>query len=109
MNSASFAHNKQKSNNRTQLKKCVAQEIHYLQKCIFYENRWQAYSFLLFVNSTEEPYGTTSGGTMVRNERKMSQMHSIMRERREANLAIENMLSSVQNEGNCTYIYLLRL
>lgn len=63
-------------------------------------NRWYDYSFLLFVRSTEEPYGTTNGGSMVRNERKMSQMHSIMRERREANLAIDNKLSNAQNEGN---------
>lgn len=55
-----------------------------------------------FVNSTEEPYGTSSGGAMVRNERKMSQIHSNMRERREANLAIDNVLSNAQNAGNFT-------
>lgn len=53
--------------------------------------------FFFFLHSTEFPY---DGSAMVRNERKLSsQMHNIMRERREASLAIDNMLSMTQNEG----------
>lgn len=53
--------------------------------------------FFFWFHSTEVPY---DGSAMVRNERKLSsQMHNIMRERREASLAIDNMLSMVQNEG----------
>lgn len=81
----------------------LPQEFYYLQKCILYENRRNNYAFILFVRSTEEPYGTTNGRTMVRNERKMSQMHSVMRERREASLTIDNKLGIAQNEGKYLY------
>lgn len=37
--------------------------------------------------------------SIVQNERKSYQMHHIMRERREASITVENMVTGTQNEG----------
>lgn len=41
------------------------------------------------------PYESSS----IQNERKSYQMHHIMRERREASITMENMVTGIQNEG----------